>query len=582
MTVRLLSRPVAQSAEEKSLWLSIDPTTTIIAKQCALAQLWSELMSQLEAPQLDPRFSQARMLSIADLKTTLIWFRGCVPARITLVFLNLPEIYEPTNPQLSSEWLKIVLNMPVALRAGLCGRIKTANAMLDQVVARLPNAHVVDRRLCLREHDVQEFAHFSRRAVYAIATAIGSVLPAPGRAPPTTCDDFCRRFSALWDRCYVLFFGGAAELVVGIVSTGAVHVFLTDVASAEGTVKSGLVATEVDLSDQIEARQHISVRRLCMQELPALMLDEPDAPNEVVGEMDRYDWSQADRVALGRVELVICDLVRCEEAAQVVARSLLAVLGTGRSALLLERDEGRSSLIEELRVGGCTIETTALGRLVVHSVAKPGELTAGPTAPKPAVPDPDCYHTRWVGGALDAGARREWVQLERVLEGDAVCESNAVWVRSVVSVPFDRGWLYRSLAWMLVGATGGPESWLLRRPAYLTTAQFCSYPADQGGHFENFHIDESSDRAGYKALSCVLFLSEPESYDGGEFQVQCGDVVESHRPAAFSAILFCAKSVMHRVMRVTRGVRRTLVFWVCDRDVSLQYEDCTDIRALVS
>ena len=91
MTVRLLSRPVAQSAEEKSLWLSIDPTTTIIAKQCALAQLWSELMSQLEAPQLDPRFSQARMLSIADLKTTLIWFRGCVPARITLVFLNLPE-----------------------------------------------------------------------------------------------------------------------------------------------------------------------------------------------------------------------------------------------------------------------------------------------------------------------------------------------------------------------------------------------------------------------------------------------------------------------------------------------------------
>ena len=90
---------------------------------------------------------------------------------------------------------------------------------------------------------------------------------------------------------------------------------------------------------------------LCMHELLALMLDEPDAPNEVVDEMDRYDWSQADRVALGRVELVICDLVRCEEAAQVVARSLLAVLGTRRAALLPKRDEGCSSLIEELRVG---------------------------------------------------------------------------------------------------------------------------------------------------------------------------------------------------------------------------------------
>ena len=65
----------------------------------------------------------------------------------------------------------------------------------------------------------------------------------------------------------------------------------------------------------------------------------------------------------------------------------------------------------------------------------------------------------------------------------------------------DTSWLYQSrlLARMLVGATGGSKSWLLRRPTYLTTAQVCSYPADdQGGHFENFHIDESSDRSGYK------------------------------------------------------------------------------------
>jgi hypothetical protein len=35
------------------------------------------------------------------------------------------------------------------------------------------------------------------------------------------------------------------------------------------------------------------------------------------------------------------------------------------------------------------------------------------------------------------------------------------------------------------------------------------------------------------------------------------------------------------VLVPVRGVTRTLVFWVCNRDVSLQYEDC-DIQALLS
>ena len=128
-------------------------------------------------------------------------------------------------------------------------------------------------------------------------------------------------------------------------------------------------------------------------------------------------------------------------------------------------------------------------------------------------------------------------------------------------------WLYQSrlLARMLVGTTGGSKSWLLRRPAYLTTAQFCSYPADdQGGHFENFHNDESSDRSGYKDSAQLRALPlRAGVLRCGEFQV---GAVRPHRPAVWSAILFFAKSVTHRVVRVVRGVGRTLVFRVRDRD----------------
>jgi PKHD-type hydroxylase len=58
-------------------------------------------------------------------------------------------------------------------------------------------------------------------------------------------------------------------------------------------------------------------------------------------------------------------------------------------------------------------------------------------------------------------------------------------------------------------------------------------------------------------LAVTLFLSAPESYDGGELMVGNSAV----KPAAGDAVVYPA-STIHRVAKVTRGTRLAAVFWV--------------------
>ena len=62
-------------------------------------------------------------------------------------------------------------------------------------------------------------------------------------------------------------------------------------------------------------------------------------------------------------------------------------------------------------------------------------------------------------------------------------------------------------------------------------------------------------------LSCTLFLSDPETYDGGELVFPDGSVERRVKLAAGDAVLYPASTV-HRVEPVTRGERLASFFWV--------------------
>lgn len=62
-------------------------------------------------------------------------------------------------------------------------------------------------------------------------------------------------------------------------------------------------------------------------------------------------------------------------------------------------------------------------------------------------------------------------------------------------------------------------------------------------------------------LSCTLFLSEPDEYDGGELVVEDAFGVQEVKLAAGDAVLYPGTS-LHQVTPVTRGARIASFFWI--------------------
>jgi PKHD-type hydroxylase len=62
-------------------------------------------------------------------------------------------------------------------------------------------------------------------------------------------------------------------------------------------------------------------------------------------------------------------------------------------------------------------------------------------------------------------------------------------------------------------------------------------------------------------ISCTVFLSSPESYDGGELLIHEGSESRSIKLPAGHAVLYPGTSV-HEVRPVTRGARIACFFWI--------------------
>ncbi|HYG05608.1 MAG TPA: Fe2+-dependent dioxygenase [Stenotrophomonas sp.] len=116
---------------------------------------------------------------------------------------------------------------------------------------------------------------------------------------------------------------------------------------------------------------------------------------------------------------------------------------------------------------------------------------------------------------------------------------------------------------------------LARSPLYFAAAlplrtvppRFNRY--EGGGHY-GFHVDGAvmtvpaagqAPASVRSDVSCTLFLSEPEEYDGGELIVS--DTYGEHevKLPAGDLILYPSSS-LHRVAPVTRGTRLASFFWV--------------------
>lgn len=86
---------------------------------------------------------------------------------------------------------------------------------------------------------------------------------------------------------------------------------------------------------------------------------------------------------------------------------------------------------------------------------------------------------------------------------------------------------------------------------------FSLYKTDNQYHY---HVDDWKTSYGRNDYSCTVFLSDPNDYDGGELEVQLGDVTKQFKLKQGQALLY-PSSTIHRVNKVTSGERKALVFW---------------------
>ncbi len=95
------------------------------------------------------------------------------------------------------------------------------------------------------------------------------------------------------------------------------------------------------------------------------------------------------------------------------------------------------------------------------------------------------------------------------------------------------------------------------RPKALQTFRFSRYEQGMG---YGPHVDDALMHGHRSDVSMTLFLSAPESYDGGELVIDTGGAERSFKLAAGDMVTY-PSTTLHRVEPVTRGVRLAAVSW---------------------
>ncbi|CAN7396167.1 Fe2+-dependent dioxygenase [Phenylobacterium sp. LjRoot225] len=156
---------------------------------------------------------------------------------------------------------------------------------------------------------------------------------------------------------------------------------------------------------------------------------------------------------------------------------------------------------------------------------------------------------------------RERLTVSTWVDGKVTAGSQSATVKRNLQIPEDSP-AARELGDLILGALGRNQDFVSAAlPLRVFPPLFNRY--DAGMEFDT-HVDNAIRFSGpvrfRTDLSCTLFLSEPDEYEGGELIIE--DVYGEHavKLAAGDMILYPATS-LHRVAPITRGARWGAFFW---------------------
>ena len=103
------------------------------------------------------------------------------------------------------------------------------------------------------------------------------------------------------------------------------------------------------------------------------------------------------------------------------------------------------------------------------------------------------------------------------------------------------------------------QFWGFNLFGFVEPFQFTVYEPDNN-HY-TWHIDKGYETPAPRKLSAVMFLTDPDEYEGGDLELQIGNEPIKLEKKLGRIYLFPSWT-LHRVTPVTKGTRKTLVAWV--------------------
>lgn len=136
-------------------------------------------------------------------------------------------------------------------------------------------------------------------------------------------------------------------------------------------------------------------------------------------------------------------------------------------------------------------------------------------------------------------------------------ESKVAWLEHTQ----DSGWIYDRMAYVARSLNG--QFYRFDLYGFSEHMQFTVYEEDSGGHY-TWHIDSGGGAIGNLAprkLSCVLQLTDPSEYEGGELELMtAGEPTKVIKKKGL--VVAFPSYTLHRVTPITKGTRKSLVVWV--------------------
>jgi PKHD-type hydroxylase len=158
---------------------------------------------------------------------------------------------------------------------------------------------------------------------------------------------------------------------------------------------------------------------------------------------------------------------------------------------------------------------------------------------------------------------REALDAARFVDGRATAGAAAMSVKHNEQARGDDPAAIASARRVRLALEGHPVMRRLVRPVRWSSLMFSRYgPGQQYGlHADNAGMYAVDGWPLRTDVSFTIFLSDPETYEGGELFIEDGAGGRAFRPPAGSAV-FYPTGLLHRVTPVTAGTRLACVGWV--------------------